>query len=85
MDDILEVVKDAIGITDDYHDKKLRNYISEVKEYMKGAGISEETVNSKTSYGTIVQGVTDIWIYGQGNLSNYFKERVIQIYYKEKR
>lgn len=82
MDDVLKKVKDTLGITGDYQDNTLRCYIEEVQEYMKDAGISEEVVNDKASFGVIARGVCDLWTYGPGNLSNYFMQRVIQLCYK---
>lgn len=82
MDDVLKKVKNTLGITGDYQDNTLRCYIEEVQEYMKDAGISEEVVNDKASFGVIARGVCDLWTYGPGNLSNYFMQRVIQLCYK---
>lgn len=82
MKDVLKIVKEMLGITGDYQDNTLKCYIEEVKEYMKDAGVSEEMVNDKASFGTIARGVCDCWTYGPGNLSNYFMQRVIQLCYK---
>lgn len=81
---LLSKVKQALNITGNYQDEALRNYISEVKEYMLDAGVSNVVVNSSTSVGAITRGVSDLWNYGSGgiDLSPYFKERVIQLRYK---
>lgn len=79
--DFLVEVKTALGIQSDYMDNLLQVYIDEVKEYMVGAGVTQEITESKKSIGVIVRGVADLWNYGKGNteLSPYFKERVIQL------
>lgn len=79
--DFLAEVKTALGITSDYMNELLQIYIDEVIEYMAGAGVSEDVLNSKKSIGCIVRGVADLWNYGKGNatLSPYFRERIIQL------
>lgn len=81
----LDAVKKALGITGDYQDATLNVYISEVTDYMKNAGISEDVINSGVSAGVIARGVTDLWNYngGAGKLSDYFYQRVIQLKYTE--
>lgn len=78
---ILGEVKKSLGITSDYMDSLLNTYIKETKEYMLDAGIDEGTVESVRAFGIITRGVADLWNYGQGEakLSEYFKERVIQM------
>lgn len=84
MADLLEKVKSALGITGEYQDATLSVYIDEVKEYMKDAGVPEETINSDMSAGVIARGVTDLWNFngGSGKLSDYFYQRVSQLTYK---
>ena len=78
---ILSEVKKSLGITSDYMDNLLNTYIKETKEYMLDAGIDEGTVESVRAFGIITRGVADLWNYGQGEakLSEYFKERIIQM------
>ena len=78
---ILSEVKKSLGITSDYMDNLLTTYIKETKEYMLDAGIDEGTVESVRAFGIITRGVADLWNYGQGEakLSEYFKERIIQM------
>nr|DAV84569.1 MAG TPA: hypothetical protein [Caudoviricetes sp.] len=80
-DEILEEVKKAIGITGEYQNAPLMIYISEVKEYMAGAGVEAEYIDSNKACGVIARGVMDLWNYGsgKGQLSQYFKERVMQL------
>lgn len=83
--DILERVKADLGLSgNNFHDTTLSGYISEVKEYLLEAGVSETVVNAESSAGVISRGVSDLWNYGSGGatLSPYFKERVIQLIYK---
>lgn len=82
MADLLEKVKSALGITGEYQDATLSVYIDEVKEYMKDAGVPEAVVNSEVSAGVISRGVSDLWNYGTGKLSDYFYQRVYQLRYK---
>lgn len=82
MADILEKVKKSLGITGTYQDDTLKEYIDEVKEYMIDAGVSKEVANSNISAGVIARGVSDLWNYGGGKLSEYFKQRVTQLCYK---
>lgn len=83
--DILTSVKDTLGITGDYQDTTLLNYINEVKEFMLDAGVKKEIVESKSSSGLVARGVADLWNYGSGkaDLSPYFMKRVIQLCYKK--
>lgn len=82
--EILEKVKNALGITGDYQNDTLSIYINEVKEYMKAGGVSNEVVNSTLAVGAISRGVSDLWNYGAGEakFSTYFMERVTQLAYE---
>ena len=86
--DTLEAVKNGLGLAgNDAFNETLNIYITEVKEFMKGAGVSEETVNAQASAGVIARGVADLWNYGSGSvgLSEYFKMRVAQLALNESR
>ena len=78
---VLTAVKNMLGITGTYHDALLTGYINEVAQYMTAAGVSPTTMATDAVYGCIARGVADIWNYGagEGKLSSYFKERVIQL------
>lgn len=78
---ILDEVKTALGITGTYMDNILLQYIREVKEYMLDAGVAQGVIESTSAKGLITRGVADLWNYGQGEakLSDYFKERIIQL------
>lgn len=77
----LAYVKAVMNLTGTYHDTMLTNYITEVAEYMKDAGVPETVMATSAVYGCIARGVMDLWNYGAGAgaLSSYFKERVIQL------
>lgn len=83
---MLEKIKEMLGITGNYHDALLQNYIDEVKQYLLNGGVQSEVVESTASTGAIAKGVIDLWDYGSGNgkLSPYFKERAIQLAMKSK-
>lgn len=84
----LEAVKNGLGLAgNDTFNETLDIYITEVKEFMKGAGVSEETVNAQAAAGVITRGVADLWNYGSGSvgLSDYFKMRVTQLALNETR
>lgn len=79
--DILEKVKTALLIEGDYHNDMLKLYIDEVLDYMRSAGVPENTLQSEKIIGAVARGVTDLWNFGAGNgkLSEYFYQRVIQL------
>lgn len=79
--DMLTSVKSALGITGDYQDGTLNVYIDEVNEYLKSAGVPSTVIGTKASAGVVARGVADLWNYGagEGKLSPYFYERVIQL------
>lgn len=77
---MLDEVKKALGITDNYQDDTLTVYIDEVKSFLVDAGVKSQNITS----GIVARGVADLWNYGAGNgrLSTYFKERATQLSYK---
>ena len=80
-DELLNKVKIAMGITGDYLDATLTEYVNEVIEYLKSAGISEITLNEPKCVGVITRGVIDLYNYGSGGakLSEYFYQRASQL------
>jgi hypothetical protein len=80
-DEILNRIKNGLGITGDYQDDTLKVYIDDVKFYMKDAGVSDSVLNSTAAVGCIVRGVADLWNYGSGTVkfSDYFIQRVVQL------
>lgn len=81
MADILEKVKKSLGITGAYQDDTLTEYINEVKGYLLDAGVPQAVIDSNVSAGVISRGVSDLWNYGAGKLSDYFYQRASQLVY----
>lgn len=80
----LEKIKKALGIGGTYQDEPLEIYMSEVKDYLLDAGVTEEVLQSEKVIGVLARGVADLWNYGAGNaqLSLYFYQRASQLVYK---
>lgn len=78
---LLEKVKTMNGFTGTYQDELIKSYIDEVKQYLMDGGVKQEIIESSTSVGVIARGVSDL--YYDRILSNYFKERAIQLSMKE--
>lgn len=78
---MLEDVKKALGITGNYQDDTLNEYINEIVEFLIDAGICEANITA----GIVARGVSDLWNYGAGNgkLSEYFIQRATQLSYKQ--
>lgn len=81
IDTLLTKVKTALLLEGDYHNDMLRVYINEVLDYMRSAGVPEDVLQSERVIGAVVRGVTDLWNFGSGNgrLSEYYYQRVIQL------
>ena len=85
MTDAELLVKVKIGLFGEanttWRDEVLTVYINEVKDFMRNAGVSETVLSSEASAGCIMLGVNDLWNYSSGGvkLSEYFKQRVIQL------
>lgn len=81
LQELLSVVKKALGLSGNYHDDTLTPYVVECVEWMKSAGVSDAVIATDKINGAVIRGVSDLWNYGQGDaeLSPYFKERAIQL------
>lgn len=79
--DMLNAVKSALGITGTYQDATISFYIGDVNQYLADAGVPAEKIGTMASVGAVARGVADLWNYGagEGKLSPYFYERVIQL------
>lgn len=77
---MLANVKNALGITGDYQDNTISEYIDEVMAFLIDAGVSQSNITP----GIVARGVSDLWNYGSGDgkLSEYFMQRAIQLCYK---
>jgi hypothetical protein len=80
MNEYLTAVKEALNITGEDQDAALLQWIKEVLEFIKDAGVKPENITK----GLIARGVSDLWNYGAGDgrLSEYFCWRVTQLSYK---
>lgn len=74
-------VKNALGITGDYLDNTIDEYIEEVVSFLKEAGVRESNITA----GIVSRGVSDLWNFGagEGKLSSYFMQRATQLSYKK--
>lgn len=83
----LQKVKSMLGISGNFQDEALEGYAQEVIEFMVGAGVKREMAESESSKGLVARGIADLWNLGSGNasLSPYFKQRVIQLVFKNKK
>lgn len=77
---LLDSVKVSLGITGDYQDATISEYIDEVVAFLKDAGVTAANVTP----GIVARGVSDLWNYGagEGKLSSYFIQRATQLSYK---
>lgn len=74
---VLDDVKTALGVTGDYQDATLNQYIAEVTAFLTDSGVPAGNITS----GVITRGVADLWNYGagEGKLSPYFVMRASQL------
>ena len=74
---MIDDVKNALGVTGNYQDSTLSQYITEVKAFLVDAGVPESRITS----GIVSRGVADLWNYGagEGKLSSYFMMRASQL------
>lgn len=77
----LEKVKNALGITGDYQDATLQEYMDEVVDFLVDAGVTKSNITC----GIVARGVSDLWNYGSGDgkLSQYFMQRAAQLSFKK--
>ena len=82
--DILNGVKQRLGETGSFTetDTVLTDYISDVMDYMSGAGVSDAVIASHV--GAIAKGVDDMFVNGAGaaEFSPMFKNMVTQLAYR---
>lgn len=80
VETMLSKVKKALGIEGNYQDTTITEYIDEVVDFLKDAGVAESNITS----GIVSRGVSDLWSYGanNGKLSEYFMQRAAQLSYK---
>lgn len=80
METMLEKVKASLGVTGEYQDSTLSEYISETIAFLTDAGVKEKNITP----GIVSRGVADLWNYGagEGKFSQYFVQRAVQLSYK---
>ena len=80
MNEYLTAVKEALNITGEDQDAALNQWIKEVLDFVKDAGVAPGNITN----GLVARGVADLWNYGAGDgrLSEYFCWRVTQLSYK---
>lgn len=78
--DLLVKVKQFLAITGTAQDNQINILISDVKNYIRAGGISENVLNSTLAVGCICRGVSDLYI--NDIFSNYFYQRLIQLNYE---
>lgn len=78
---MLDSVKASLGITGDYQDDTIREYMDEVCAFLEDSGVLYE----KITPGVVSRGVADLWNYGggKGELSPYFMQRAAQLALKK--
>ena len=80
QEQMLAYVKESLGIAGTYLDNTITQYIDEVMDFFKGAGVDTDNVKP----GLVARGVSDLWNYGTGagKLSEYVMQRATQLSYK---
>lgn len=78
---MLTKVKSALGITGEYLNDTISEYIDEIMSFLTEAGVKPANITT----GIVARGVSDLWNYGdgQGKLSEYFMQRATQLSYKK--
>lgn len=74
---MIDDVKNALGVTGNYQDSTLSQYITEVEAFLVDAGVPKSRITS----GIVSRGVADLWNYGagEGKLSSCFMMRASQL------
>jgi hypothetical protein len=82
---LIEEIKTRLSITENFHDTLLLAYANDVKAYMLAGGVPETVLDTEKALGAIALGVSNLWHMGMGNgeFSNGFIQRVIQLRYEE--
>lgn len=78
---MLDSVKSSLGITGEYQDETIREYINEVEAFLEDSGVTRSHITP----GIVSRGVADLWNYGggKGELSPYFMQRAAQLALKK--
>ena len=76
-EELLERVKTARNETGNFHDGRISVFIDEVKQYLLGAGVPAAVLETDAVVGIVAIGVDNLM--EEGALSDYFKQRAIQL------
>lgn len=74
---LLARVKTARNETGEFHDGRISIFIDEVKQYLLGAGVPAAVLETDAVVGIVAIGVDNLM--EEGALSDYFKQRAIQL------
>lgn len=79
--ELLQKVKDGLGIVGTYQDATLGVYIDDAKAYMLDAGVPAAVLQSDKAAGAIMRYVADNWNLSSGTVkvSEIFTQRLIQL------
>ena len=79
--ELLVNVKKGLMINGNQFDDVLNIHISDVKSYLKFAGVDNSRLESNDVVGVILRGVSDLWNNSAGDVefSPYFYDRVSQL------
>ena len=79
--ELLAEIKSGLGEYSNFQDGQLTTYINIVTNYMIGAGVHPDIVNSPAAVGCILTGVVDTRQYGAGSgkFSDLFKTQLVQL------
>jgi hypothetical protein len=77
VDKLLERVKEARNETGTFHDNRIRIYINEIMQYLLDAGVPAAVLETDEAVGVVAIGVDNLM--EEGALSDYFKQRAIQL------
>lgn len=74
---LLEEVKAARNETGNFHDGRITVFINEIKQYLLDAGVPAAVLETDEVVGVVAIGVDNLM--EEGALSDYFKQRAIQL------
>lgn len=75
-------IKKGLGIAEGIPDETVEIWLTDVKDFMKNAGVPDHVINASTTIGLLARGVSDIWNYGDSEKTDFsvvFKQRVAQL------
>lgn len=67
-DELLQKVKTGLSASGPFNDGNLMIKTMAVKQYMLGAGVTQEQIETELGIATITVGVTDLWNLASGEI-----------------